>query len=220
MLAVNLITSDIPPLKNTDTGKMAVQWMDEFKVSHLPVLSSGQYIGLVSDSDLLDLNSPDESLESQLPELQRPFVYDHEHVYSVIKIINNLSLSAVPVLDEQERFLGIISLQHLVHQMSNIAAINDPGGIVVLEINSIDYSMSEIARIVEGNDAIILSSYITSPPNSTEMQVTLKINKTDLGGILQTFNRYNYTVSASFQESTHQEDLKKRFDELMNYLNI
>lgn len=220
MLALDLVSNDIPPLKHTDTGKMAIQWMDEFKVSHLPVLKDGLYTGLVSDADLLDLNTPEETLESQLKDLERPFIFESQHVYSVIKMINDLSLTAVPVLDQEERYSGLISIQHLVSEMSNIAAINNPGGILVLEINDKDYSMSEIARIVEGNNAIILSSYVTSVPESTKMQVTLKINKTDLGAVVQTFNRYNYTVSASFQETTHQEDLKRRYDELMNYLNI
>lgn len=220
MLAINLISSDIPPLKNSDTGRMAVQWMDEFKVSHLPVLDEGKYIGLVSDADLLDLNSPDEALSTQLKELDRPFVLDSEHIYNVIKLINDLSVTAVPVLDQEDEFLGIISLQELIHQMSTFAAVNLPGGIVVLEMNKSDYSMAELSQIVEQNNAQILSSFITSPPESTKIEVTLKINQTNLGGILQTFNRYDYSVKASFQESSNQDDLKRRFDELMNYLNI
>jgi hypothetical protein len=77
-----------------------------------------------------------------------------------------------------------------------------------------------MGRIVEGNDAKILSSYITSSPDSTQLEVTLKINKEDLSAIMQTFTRYNYTIKASFQESTFKDDLKTRYDELMNYINM
>ena len=92
--------------------------------------------------------------------------------------------------------------------------------IIVLEINDKDYLLTEIAQIVESNDAKVLSMYITSHPDSTKFEVTLKINKMDVGSILQTFNRYDYIISASFTEDTYTDNLQDRFDSLMNYLNI
>ena len=107
--------------------------------------------------------------------------------------------------------------------MSQITAINsikEFGGILILEMNQHDYSLTQIARIVEENNAKILSSYITSLPDSTQIEVTLKINTTDLDRIIQTFQRYDYTIKAMFQKGNFQDDLKKRYDELMNYLNM
>jgi hypothetical protein len=80
--------------------------------------------------------------------------------------------------------------------------------------------LSEIARIVESNDAKILSSYISSHIDSTKLEVTIKINRTDLSAIIQTFNRYNYTIKASFHQSEYVDDLKDRFDSFMSFLNI
>jgi acetoin utilization protein AcuB len=129
-------------------------------------------------------------------------------------------LSLVPILDDDKSFLGVISLPNLVESICNLAAIKDRGGILQLELNIADYSLSEIASIVESNGAKILSSYIHTHTDSTKMDVTIKINQTDLSPIIQTFERYNYTVAASFHKSEMQDELKKRYNEFINYLNI
>jgi acetoin utilization protein AcuB len=99
--------------------------------------------------------------------------------------------------------------------------LKQPGGILVLDINAIDYSLSQIAQIVESNDAKILSMYITSPATTTKMEVTLKINRKDLSSIIQTFNRYNYVIKASFMDENDLYSLyENRYDSFMKYLSI
>jgi len=220
MLAQDLITDEIPPIKTTDTGLKAMKWMDEFKVSHLPIVNGIEFLGLISDNDLLDLNQPDAELGTQMKTMALPHVTERHHIYDVIRLIAAHNLTLVPVLDDDKNYIGAITLSHLMTQFSGIASINDPGGILVLEMGEHDYSMMEMGRIVEGNDAKILSSYITSKTESTQLEVTLKINKEDLSGIMQTFTRYNYTIKASFQESIFKDDLKNRYDELMNFINM
>jgi len=104
--------------------------------------------------------------------------------------------------------------------MNKMAAVSQPGSVIVLEMSQNDYSMSEIAQIIESNDARILSMYITSKIDSTNMEVILKVNKQDLNSIIQTFNRYNYSIKASYGQEEDPEDLRDRFDSLMNYLNV
>ena len=220
MLARDLITDDIPPIKSSDSGVKALKWMDEFKVSHLPVTKDVEYLGMVSDSDILDLNQPEAPVETLHLQLLKAAVSETQHIFDVIKIVAELNLTVIPVIDEERNYIGAITLNHLMRSISNIASINEEGGILILEMSQHDYSMAEISQIVEGNDAKILSSNITSKPDSTEIEVTLKINKKDLSAVLQTFNRYSYTVKASFQESIYQDDVKDRFDALMNYLKM
>jgi hypothetical protein len=102
----------------------------------------------------------------------------------------------------------------------DFASVCEPGGIVVLEIAERDYSLQQIAGIVESNDARILSVQTASQADSTRMEITLKINKMDLRPIIQTFERYNYLVSASFQEEEYEDSIRERYDSLMNYLKI
>jgi signal-transduction protein with cAMP-binding, CBS, and nucleotidyltransferase domain len=220
MLAKDLITDEIPPLKTSDTGLMAINWMDEFKVSHLPIVHKHEYLGLISDTDILDLNITDDELGKHKLSLIRPFVFENQHVYEVIKMISYLKLTVLPVLDENQNYIGLIPLTALLQQFATLAATREPGGIIVLEINLHDYSLSQIAQIVESNDGKILSCYVNSLPDSTKIEVTLKLNKEDLSAILQTFYRFNYTVKASFHQSQFSDDMKNRFDSFMNYINI
>lgn len=220
MLAKDLITDEIPPLKTTDTGLMAINWMDEFKVSHLPIVSKHEYLGLISDTDILDLNITDDEIGKSKLSLMRPFVLESQHVYEVIKMVSNLKLTVLPVLNEQQHYVGLIPVTGLLQQFATLAATREPGGVIILEMNIHDYSLSQIAQIVEGNDGKILSSYVNSLPDSTQIEVTIKLNKEDLSGILQTFYRYNYNVKASFHQSEFHDDMKNRFDSFMNYINI
>ncbi len=220
MVAVELITDDIPPLRVSDTGSRALHWMEEFKVSHLPLLKGTEYLGLISYSDILDLNKPEAPLSKHRLSLIRPYILEHVHIYDAIKLVHLLGLTIIPVLDKEGKYLGSISIFSLVDKFAGMAAITEPGGILVLELNINDYSLSEIARLVEGNDAKILSLYLGSLPESTKLELTLKINRLDLSPIIQTFERFNYVIKATFYESGHKEDVKNRFDSFMNYLNM
>ena len=220
MLAKDLITDEIPPLKTSDTGLMAINWMEEFKVSQLPIVEKHEYLGLISDTDILDLNITDQELGKSKLSLLRPFVYESQHIYEVIKLASSMKLSVLPVLNTPEHYVGIIPVISLIHQFATLAATREPGGIIILEMNVHDYSMTQVAQIVEGNDAKILSSYVNSLADSTKIEVTLKLNKADLSAILQTFYRYNYNVKASFHQSEFSDDMKNRFDSFMNYINI
>ena len=135
-------------------------------------------------------------------------------------MIADLKITVVPILDENNEYIGCTDLLFLMSQITAVISIKEPGGILVLVMNIHDYSLTEIARIVEENNAKILSSYITSLPDSTEIEVTIKINTTDLDRIIHTFNRYDYTIKASFAKGNFADDLKRRYDELMNYLNM
>ena len=220
MYARELISEDIPPLKTSDTGERALAWMDEFRVSHLPIVNNVDFLGLISESDILDFNSSSEPIGGHSLNLSRPYVFDYQHTYDVLKVMSSLKLSVIPVLNDKDQYLGLIHLSTLLQHFAEMASMKESGGLLVLELNSHDYSLSEIARIVESNDAKILSSYISSQIDSTKLEVTIKINRTDLSAIIQTFNRYNYTIKASFHQSEYVDDLKDRFDSFMSFLNI
>ena len=221
MLARDLISEVIAPLQPSDTGARVLHWMEVFRISHLPVVNHGDFLGLVSDVDIFDKNKADIPLgEYSLAPLS-PFVYEYQHLYEVIELVSQLNLTAIPVLTENLKYLGVITVRQLIQSLGNMAAVEIPGGIIVLEINANDYSLAQIARIVEDNNAKILSSYITSIADSVKMEVTLKINQVDLTSIIQTFLRYNYIIKASFRSNNRNEDiLRNNYDQFMMYLNV
>jgi len=220
MKAIELISEDIPPLTHTDTGEKALRWMDEFKVSHLPVLKNGNFVGVISESDILDKMDVQDTLDKLFDHLPRPYVNQNSHIYEVLAKISEHKLSILPILDENEKYLGCTSIHNLITKIANTGSIKESGGIIVLEVNAVDYSMAQIAQIVESNNAKILSSYIMSPSDSNKLEVTLKINQIELDRIIRTFERYDYTIKASFQKSSGDEDVQFRYDALMNYLNF
>ena len=220
MIAKELISNVIMPLKTSDSGLIALNWMEEFRVSHLPIVNNSDFLGLISESDIFEMNSYEEPLGNHLLSLHKPYVTENQHVYDVIRQVYEQKLTLIPVVDDKNKYLGSITLQCLVKYFARLAAVDNPGGIIVLEMGIRDYALSEIARIVESCDASILSLYITTLPDSTRMEVTLKINRMDISPVIQTFIRFDYLVKASFYEGDLHETLKDRYDSLMKYLDI
>lgn len=220
MRAGELISEIIPPLKYTETGERAMDWMNELRVSHLPVVNGNEYVGLISENEIYDMPDPSMSIKECFQNLPKPFIYADRHVYEVMKIISDMKITVVPVLDENNLYLGCTDLLYLMSQITAVNSISEPGSIVVLLMGKHDYSLAQIARIVEENNAKVLSSFITSIDDSTEIEVTLKINSDNIDRIIHTFNRYDYTIKATFQKSQFQDDLKRRYAELMNFLNM
>ncbi len=220
MIAKQLISDLIVPLKSSDTAATALSLMDDYRVSHMPIVNNVEFLGLVSEKDIYEMNDFDSPLGAHALSLNRPYVYEYQHAYDVLRLVSDHQLSLVPVLDEHHKYLGCITIAVLIEHFAHIVSVNNPGGIIVLEMSYNDYSATEISQIVETNDAKILSLFITSHTDSTKIEVTLKINKIEIGPILQTFNRYNYLIKASYSEEYDTDDLKERYDSLMKYLNI
>lgn len=221
MLAKEMISDVIPPLKTSDTGLTALNWMDVFKVSHLPIVNDKEFLGLISENDIYDLNIPEEPLGNHQLSLLRPYVIEHQHIFEVMEVLSRLQLSLMPVLDVNKNYLGVITQMELLHYFADLSAFKNSGGIIVLEMNSNNYSLTQISQIVEGNNAKILAAYVTTHPNTTKIEVTLKLNVTDLTSIKQTFNRYNYTVSGAFLRQDDESDLlNDRLNFLFKYLDI
>ncbi len=221
MLTKELISDEVPSLKTSDTGIKALYWMDIFRISHLPIVNNEKFLGLISDTDIYDMNTPDEAIGNHNLSLYSPYVLDYQHVYDAIELVSRLKLTVVPVLDIDKNYLGLITVQRFIQYMGDLFGIKNPGGIIVLQLNTNDYSLSQIAQIVESNDAKILSLYIQAFPDSKVMDLTLKINRIDLGGIIQTFIRFDYLIKASYSEHNDLESLySSRYEQFMHFLNI
>ncbi len=221
MLAKDLLSDVVPALKTSDTGLRALSWMDIFRISHLPIVNNQEFLGLISDTDIYDLNMADEPIGNHKLSLFSPYVVYDQHIYDVMKLVAENRLTVVPVLNEKKQYLGLITMNELLYHFAKMSALKDPGGLIVLELNQNDYSLTHIAQIVEGNDAKILSAYVSSPDQSTKLEVTLKINRTDLTSIVQTLNRYNYNIKASYMEDQNMDSFySNRYESFMRFLNI
>ena len=191
--------------------------MDEFRVNHLPVFKGAEYMGLVSEVEILDAGELDKNLEIFIGNMPKIAVQQDQHIYDVIKILDDYHISLVPVMDNANRFLGVISYKEIISAMVETFTLTEPGSVFVLEMNEVDYALSEIARIVESNDAKVLSSHVNKIGDSNVVDVTVKVNTVSIDGILQTLD---YTIKASFQKGTYENDMNDRYEEFMRYLDI
>ena len=220
MIAAELISNAIPPLKTSDSVHKALDRMTEFKLSHMPIVSEDQFLGLLAEDELIEVRDVEAAIQSLSLTILNPFVYQDAHVYDVIRLFDQLHLSIVPVLDYQRNYLGLISIHSLMEYASDIFAVKEPGGIIVLEISNRNNSLAHMAQIVEADNAQILSSYVQAFPDSTKLEVTLKINKTDVSGIIASFERYDYDVKSVFNSTSTDQGTEDRYNSLMNYLNV
>lgn len=220
MIAKELISESIPPIKPDDSGVRALKWMEEFKVSHLPVVDGREFLGLISDDDILDMEVPESPISSIADFYEKIFVNENKHYYDALKIISDDHLSVLPVLTDEGLYSGSISVNNIIEKLSTMVAVNEPGSVLILEVRANDYSLSQIAQIVESNDARILSAHAANNYEGN-LDVTLKINRAEINGVIQTFQRYGYIIKSNFQiNNFYQEDLRNRFDSLMNFLKM
>jgi CBS domain-containing protein len=215
------MTSAIPSLKVAETGSDALYYMDEYRVSFLPVLDGPLYLGLISESEIFKLADPDAPLAEQKVPYKMVYINESQHIFEVIKIMTSEKISILPVLDENKLFLGCITVNSLVENFGKLTAMYNPGAIIILELNQNDYVLSQIAQIVESQDIKILSLYVSSDIDSTKMEVTIKLNKYEIQSLVKALTRYDYTIKATFLEDKKMvDDLLDRYNALMNYLNI
>lgn len=221
LLAKDLISEGIPSLRLNDTGQKALNWMEIFRISHLSVVDDREYVGLISDQAIYDLNLADQLMDDCREYLVQPKIEIDQHIYEVVSLISEWKITVVPVLDLHHQYKGVITVFDVAQHFADLVAVKEPGGVIVLELSPMDYSLAQITRIVEENDAKILSLYVSRYDDSTAIKVTLKVNVVDLSPIIQTFVRFDYTISGVFMDDSKLKDLYgDRFDQLMRFMNM
>ncbi|TAE37807.1 MAG: CBS domain-containing protein [Sphingobacteriales bacterium] len=220
MIALDLIANIITPLKPTDTVAWASSLMLDFKTNHLPVVSPDlTFLGLVSDDDLIEAK-PQDTLHTIALSSYANFVYQQQHIYDVIRTVYEQNLSIIPVLDDSKKYQGLITLNTLVQNMASLQSSSQAGAIIVLELGPHDNSLAFIAQIIEAQDTQILSTYTRHIPQSTQTELTIKVNKTDVGQILVAFTRYKIDVKAIFNHQDKYNNVTDRYQSLINYLSF
>ncbi|HUM45938.1 MAG TPA: CBS domain-containing protein [Chitinophagales bacterium] len=220
MKAAELVSKNISSLRTSDTGASALHLMNVFHVTHLPIVNENQLLGLISEEDILNAHGEEDAIGSLPLSFMRPFIHDHEHLFEVLKVATEFRLTVIPVIDKEETYLGVITRADLLNYFAVQTDILEPGGIIVLEVHIKDYSLTEIVRIIESNHVKILCMFAGTDYDTSRMELTIKINNTDLQPIISDLNRHNYYVKETFQEAEYFDNLKERYDSLMNYLNI
>jgi CBS domain-containing protein len=220
MHASEIISDAIQPLKPRDTVARALDLLDEFKLTQLPVVQGDRLVGIVKDPALMDNSDPEATVGKLMDAVEIPYVRDRQHIYDVLKLMVQRGLSAVPVLDMGGRYLGAISEHDALRRLAELMNVAQAGSVVELEMNRNDYSLQQIARIVEDEGARLISVYCSELPDTSRMEVTLKINREDISAVLRAFERFEYAVHTTYQGSRAEDDLRDRYEDVMRIIKM
>jgi acetoin utilization protein AcuB len=220
MLTIELIDNNIPRLQLQDTVGKALQLVNDFRVTHLPVVSEDKYLGLVSEDDLLDAESEKMPIELMQDAFIRASVNENEHFLNAVNCSNLFDTNVVPVINEEKELQGVITTTELLRALGVFSGANEIGGIIVLEMERSQFAISEISRIVESNDATILHLNSTVHAETGLLMVTLHINKKEISAIVATFERYEFDVIYYFGNEQFENEIHSNYRHLMNYLDL
>ncbi len=221
MLAENLISDAVHSVTSSENGQVALNLMDLYRVSHIPVVNDSEYLGLVSDKLIFDLNILEEPIGKEQDKLDTSHAHKNQHIFEVAMVMYKLKISVLPVLDDDHNYLGAITLYDLARRFAHLFSLQEIGGVIVLEMNVNDYSLVEISRIVENNGSKVLSSFIDRKPGTSNLDVILKLDSEELSSVIEAFTRFGYNVKDIFLDNSMINDLyDDRYDQFMKYMNI
>lgn len=220
MTAQALLKNDLLPLTLAHTGKEAFYWMNDCHVQHLPVVHEKKLVAVLSEEDLFNYSLFDSLATHDFSLMTPVFVRPDDHVFDIIRVMGDHRLSTVPVVDENGNYLGLVSQGDVLRFFTNCASFSEPGGIITLEIAPRDFEMSAVCRLVEEEEARVLSAFVTSSLQSDTVEVTLKINRTDISRVVASLVRHEYYIKQTYGFDQAKEGYRERYDSLMHYLNI
>jgi len=218
MTAKDLINYMIPPLKPEDSIEKAQEWMDEFKTSELPVAREGEFLGLVDEDMTYDQVNAVTVSDLQYKG-EESAIGQNKHYYEVLSIAYNQGFGLVAVIDDEDKYLGVVSISDVVEAFAQASSINSPGAIIVISMDTKDYSLSHLARMIEMNDVKILSTHAADVPEvPTHIRITLKLDTEEISQVRTVLENNGIMVEATFNTSELSYDEKERLDLLMKYL--
>jgi acetoin utilization protein AcuB len=215
----NCIESSTPFIRLTDKTGYALELMEEFKTDNLAVVEDALFVGTISEKVLQD-SDEDLAIEDLKEQLLQQKMAEGSHLFDVLRKASEYSTYFMAVVNAENEYIGMTTPQKILDNIVLNSSLTTTGGIIVLELETKDYSLTEISKIVESNGAMILHSMMATSANQNFMQISLKINKNDLKDIQMSFERYRYTVLAVIHQSEYEVQLKERYDSLMKYLEV
>lgn len=220
MIAPNLISASIPTLQLSDSGERAMFLMHEVNLNQLPILDGEKYCGVITMDEIINLKKLDRPISELVVNIRQPKVMNTAHIFEVMKAAVEYNVRVVPVVDQNQNYMGLITAESCLRAFATLNSVNHTGATIELEIAQKDYQLSDIAKIVEENNADILCHYTKTNTEAGVVEVTLKLDTTELAPIVSAFERYNYEVKEVYNEIEYSEDMKERYDSFMRYLNV
>lgn len=219
MALAKLISTEIPPLSVNETADNGIQIMDDYKVKHLPVVSSGmEYCGLVSESELYDV--PDSNVPVGNLRLPQPYADIDESIFGVLHKVSQGKYSLLPVVDGNHKYHGYITPQSIIEELARLTSAEMPGGEIELESEDRDFSPALISGVAE-NNSMKITSMLTQPNGSHGVRAIIKLNGQETSSVIQGLERNGYRIRNVRQGDQKYSDLMEdRYKALVRYMEM
>jgi predicted transcriptional regulator len=219
MLAKDIAIQGFPMLRLEDTASFVLNCMEDFDVQHLPVVKDEYFIGLVSKENVLDMDAK-QTIAQLIDPLVRFGIAGSAHFLTALHLFSKHQLTLLPVLNDQQECVGVIPQKNLNDQLAQFLGLDQPGAVIVLSISPLQYSLAEMSRLVETNNAQIVQLNSFFDETNGSMVITIKLNREEASSIIATFQRYDYQVLHYFGNSPLNNDIEDHYHHLMNYLDV
>jgi hypothetical protein len=221
MQAYEFINNLIPPLKLSDKTGKALTWMEEIRTDVLPLTDHGHFLGMIKEEVIFEVNDVNSLISDITPSCRECWVYSDKHIYDVLRISSEQHSNIVAVLDRNDTYLGVVTMEDSIAAFADSLSIQTQGGVLILSLSMTDYILSEISRIIESENTKVLSSFITTDPlDETKIKLTLKLDKPELRHIKATLERFGYKVLDYYQEESGVSGEEERIGNLLRFLDI
>ena len=213
------ILKETKPLRLEDKLEKAVQRLEVSGYSHLAVVRKGVFEGTISlkqAEERTDLSTKIGDVRSLLNPV---YVLNTMDWFDVLQVFATNNCNALPVIDKEKNYLGYYEIEDFLGLFRQTPFLHENGMTLVISKGVNDYSFSEIAQIIESNNATLFGAFV-SAVDQEMAEIILKISLHDISNTIQTFRRYGYHIINEIHEDRYLQYLKERADYLEKYLNI
>ncbi len=214
----NYITNDYKAIDSQESISLVQEFFDDLNFSHFPVVEEEMYIGSISSDDIETFEA-NKNVSEYRYSLEGFFARSTMIWLDVLEVFAKNNTNLVPVLDEKNKYVGYYEISDIMKFFHETPFLQEPGEIIIVKKRTSEYSMGQIAQIVESNNGKLLGLFV-SEADAENSQVTIKISLGVMNEIIQTFRRYNYEIVSEHFEDNYINTLKERSDYLDKYLNI
>ncbi len=212
------INNDFKPIDIKETIEVVQDFFIEIAYSHFPVLENDIFIGCIAAEDV-ETFEIQKKLSDYRYTVEGFFVRASMSWLDVLEVFARNNSNIVPILDDNNKYIGYYEITDVVKFLNGTPFLKEVGGIIIVEKNSNEYSMSQITQIVESNNGKLLGLFISEASND-KIQITIKITLGSMNEIIQSFRRYNYEIVSEHNEDNYLNILKERSEYLDKYLNM
>ena len=217
MYITEYLSHEIKPGKVNSSPSQLLEVVQENKLTHLPLFKGLDFVGNISEEDLIELSIDDEKVD-YTSYLESFYLSESSTLLDAIQMMYTNQANILPIINEQSRYVGFITEMDIINTFANFPFVAAQGVSMLVSIAEKDLSMTAISNIIEVNNGKILGMMIVGNKEDS-VYVLLKFSSSNLLTIGETFERYGYQVIQKFYNDEKQELLQSRYAQLLKYMN-